>query len=296
MANTIPTLQNDEISLRALAAQRRRYGWAKLVTFTQIVLVVLLPAALVVAERKWPNLKITAAVFGLVVALLDAAFLSRLKSSLQSSAATLQEYFDCHVLQLPWPTIKAQRPDVEDLEKSPGPAERPHLLNWYPPAIATLPLHAARVVCQRSNCRWDAQLRRYFRRMLTIGTVGLIAIPLLVATYRNWHFQDVVLALLVPIMPILLWAMREIHDQFEAAERADRLKAFGDNLWTGVLAGISPDEATTQSRSFQEELFEHRRHSPVLFDWIYWLFRSQSESRMAYSAESMVREAQEKGL
>src|SRR5213079_2941142 len=110
------------------------------------------------------------------VAVLDVALLDRWKRSFQQRAAAIQELFDCRVLDLEWPTLKTPKPDAEDVKGLATGRDVSKLRGWYPASVAPLSMHAARVVCQRSNCRWDSKLRRYFRAMV----VGL-AIFLLVA-------------------------------------------------------------------------------------------------------------------
>jgi hypothetical protein len=49
------------------------------------------------------------------------------------------------------------------------------LMNWYPLAVKELPLHLARLVCQRTNLWYDSALRKRYRRVLLTGCVVLIA-------------------------------------------------------------------------------------------------------------------------
>ncbi len=75
MANDISQRQNEEQSLRLLAAQRCMYGWAKTAQAVQFVLVVLVPAALFIVEHFVASFKIWAAFTGLVISIADVGIL-----------------------------------------------------------------------------------------------------------------------------------------------------------------------------------------------------------------------------
>lgn len=51
------------------------------------------------------------------------------------------------------------------------------LKDWYPKEVAALALPLARLVCQRANCWWDANLRRkYANWLLAILIVTFVAV------------------------------------------------------------------------------------------------------------------------
>jgi predicted pore-forming effector associated with SMODS systems len=298
MANNIAQRQNEDQSLQLLSAQRRLYSWAKIALAIQVIVVVVIPGVLVVVEHFEESLKLWAALAGLVISILDVLLLDPVKAALRHKAAATQELFDCHVLELDWPSLKAEKPDREDVHGvSAGYDEADGLRDWYPTEVGTLPLYVARIICQRSNCWWDSKLRRFYRNVLyVLAGIGLVT-AFVAASAWNLTLGDFVLSVMAPILPLVLWAIREAKQQSEAAERAARLKSFGDNLWGGVLQGnLAADKADAQSRAFQDEIYEHRRDSPMIFDWFYALFKDRFESQMTQGAADMIREAHEKGL
>jgi hypothetical protein len=297
MANSISTAQNAQHSLELLAAQWTLYRRAKYAATLQVGLVVALPAALLVAVNVFPSLKPVTAAISLAMAIVDVAVLERLKSRLQRRAATVQALFDCTVIELGWPRIKGQRPDREDLHALAAGVDFGPFRDWYPPAVRELPLHAARVVCQRSNCRWDSTLRRSFRTLVVSFAAGLIGLAVSVGVVRNLPFEDFVLFWMAPILPIALWGFREGFRQAEAADRVDRLKDFSDDLWAKTIAGVeSAESISAASGQLQDELFEHRQRSPLVFDWFYWLLRPKFESQMHQAGQAMVEEARARGM
>jgi hypothetical protein len=296
MANDIPQHQNEEQALRLLAAQRSLYGWAKTAQAVQVFLVVMVPGALLVVEHFVGSFKIWAAFAGLIISVVDVSILETIKASLRRQAASIQELFDCKVLELEWPAQKAKRPDPEDVHGAASSYRGDDLKNWYPQDVGQLPLHIGRIICQRSNCWWDSKLRRHYR-MVVLGLSAILFVgEFVLALLKNLSVGDLVVSL-APILPILLWCIREAKQQSGASSRVDRLKSFGDELWDGIIQRrITAEVAATRSRIFQDEIYEHRREGPMVFDWFYLLSREKFESQMTHSAADMIREAREKGL
>jgi hypothetical protein len=298
MANSIPQKQNEEKAVRLLASQKRVYGLAKFVLVAQIILVVIVPGILLIAEHFCPRFNAWAAFMGITISAVDAVLLEPVKANLRRKAAVTQELFDCYVLNLEWPLLKTNKPDREDVYLvEPTTAEREKLRDWYPPAVGQLPLYVARIICQRSNCWWDSKQRRFY----SIAVVALSAMAsvgvLVVALAKNLAFQDFVLSLMAPILPLVLWGIREAREQSEAALRVDQLKRFGDEFWERLInQDLVENAAVNQSRRFQDEIFEHRRQSPMIFDWFYALLRDRFEHQMTQGAAEMIQEAQQKGL
>ena len=297
MANNIPQQQNEEQALRLLAAQRRLYDWAKIALAIQIMLVVIVPGVLVVLEQFAASLKVWAALAGLTISILDAVLLDPVKAGFRHKAAATQELFDCQVLDLGWSSLKGRKPDREDLHGAATGEKADNLKDWYPPSVGQLPLYVARIICQRSNCSWDSKLRRYYRVALISLTVITGVGIVIWALMKHMLLEDFVLSLLAPVLPFVLWGIREAKQQSEAAKRVDHLKSFGDELWQQAMQKqITPDTAATQSRMFQDEIYEHRRKSPMVFNWFYMLLRDKFESQMTHTAADMINEAHKNGL
>jgi hypothetical protein len=292
MANDIPRCENDDQSLRMLATQRDLYRWAKRITFLQVVLVILLPGVLILINRLTPTFEVWSAFTGLLIAVLDVAAVDPLISGFREKAAAMQEWFDCRALDLEWPELIVCKPDREDVRTNVTPDETKLLRNWYPISVETLPLHVARIICQRSNCRWDAKLRRFYGRTVMFFGVAVIVFLTVVAIGANLSFGEFMVSFLTPVLPLILWSFREARQHNEAAERIDRLKTFGDQLWSRTM-NRSLDETGLrgESRKFQDEIYRRRERSPLVFDWFYYLFRNRFETQMQNSAAEMVAEA-----
>lgn len=50
------------------------------------------------------------------------------------------------------------------------------------------------------------------------------------------------------------------------------------------------------SRKLQDELFEHRKRSPLIFDFIFKRLRPGKEAQMNYGVDDLVRQARDRGV
>jgi hypothetical protein len=53
---------------------------------------------------------------------------------------------------------------------------------------------------------------------------------------------------------------------------------------------MTPEEYNDASRGLQDVLFNHRQNSPLIFDFVYRLFKSQAETEMNQTAETMIQD------
>jgi hypothetical protein len=283
--NSIPQIQNSSEQLRLLYAQRRLYSRAKGVLTVQTVLSVpfaILWAFLVV----WtPAAKVYAAAWGVAISLLDLSVFTSWQKSLKRAAASAQELFDCAVLGLNWNAIKAgARPSAEEFSSwskgfGPASADREKLRDWYPPAVGELPLGVARIVCQRANCWWDAELRRRYARW-SLGIVALVFILIfIVGLVGHFSVEAWFLGGVAPFVPVVLLGMRQSAEQRETADRLDGLRRHAERIWNDAMGGADPLQLGLESRSLQDELYAHRSRNPLIFDWIYGLMRNERKSR-----------------
>ena len=245
-----------------------------------------------------PNLKIWAALYAIFVSILDAAVLDSIQKSIRQEAAKIQELFDCDVLHLEWPTWKiVNPPDAELIHEVISKYKHNDfsydaLLDWYPKAVGELPLHIARIVCQRSNLRFDMSLRRRYSTWIIIAFFIFGVSVSLIGVIGGMTMEKFLLTVMAPILPALLWGIREYKRQMAAVETLNHLKNYTESLWTNVTRSSLPaEQAETKSRHLQDGIFEHRRNSPLIFDWVYELLRSAHEEQMQKGAEELAEEA-----
>lgn len=295
---SIPSEQNAEPQVNLLAAASHVYGTAKRLMAFQLLITV--AAALVSSIlMAWkPELKIWLTCFSVSVALLDTLLLSRLLTQLKRKGALIQQMFDCTLFDLPWRPLRCGRKvDSEDiLEAARGhlakAGNKTSLLNWYPPVVGEIPLPWARLICQRASFWWDLNQRGKVRAWLIVILVTLSLLVFGIAIVRGDTVQQMILTVYVPLAPAVLWLFREILAQSDAIKSAQRGLEATEVLWNqSLLCPPGDPDTLQQSLLVQDALFDARSRSPLIFNWVYRLFRTTKEDQMNHKAAELVREA-----
>ena len=150
----------------------------------------------------------------------------------------------------------------------------------------------ARLIGQRTNISYDARLRRRYGGWLLTLTL-LFGVALLYAgLYKGLQFSDLIMTLVVPFLPVLTWALREHMQQADAAISLTNLNGEWDEIWTKALGVADAAALMAESRSLQDAIYQHRERSPLVFDWVYSIFRSANDDEAHHAAEYLVREAE----
>ncbi len=163
-----------------------------------------------------------------------------------------------------------------------------HFEVWYEPCVRRLPLHLARLVCQRTNISYDARLRRKYGDALLIVTLIFGVGLLFTGLSTNPKFSDLVMTLLVPFMPVLTWALKERLQHSNTALSPTSLGAEWEKIWACALDGASEADVKNDSRDLQDAIYQHREGSPLIFDWVYYCLRAANEDQARHAAEDMV--------
>jgi len=303
MANaTIVTRQNDPAEIKKLRAYRQLYTRAKRIAALQAVATSIFPVAGAIGELCLPQLRGALAFYGIVIAVLDVVVLEPWQQKTRSLAAKIQDAFDCSVLDLPWDEVKVDgKPEQEDIHSAStaykGGKDDPELKDWYPAVVAEIPVRLGRIICQRANLRWDADLRRRYRSRLAGALLIIGVIISLVGLRDGFTLEQLTIGVLAPLSPMLLWGIREYRKQGEAADTSDRLRVTCAALWAAALdKNISDDEITSRSRQLQSGIYDRRVNAPVVFNWVYQRMRPAGEENMKIAAAEFVREAKAKGF
>ena len=302
-SNSILAEQNQPPQLDRLAAQRCLYTQAKRVVIWQLAFTV--PGAVIVAAIAafHPSFRAWTAFYGFCVSIIDASVLEWRQKALKQQAAQIQEQFDCKVLQLEWPNWKTSgRPDGELIHEASCQYQKrdtgfSRLKNWYPLAIEGLPLHLARLICQRASLRYDDGLRRRYNGWMIWVIAGLCVMVLALGLIGGLTVEKFVLVVLAPLSPAILWSIREYKRQEEAAVANERLKMLAETMWADALKNEDfCDRAAVESRRLQDEIYERRRSNPLIFDKVYDWLQDSSEAQMNKAASELAEEARIKTM
>ena len=98
---------------------------------------------------------------------------------------------------------------------------------------------------------------------------------------------------LIPLTPAFVLGIPQYKAHTECATRLDNLKKHGGRLWDKACSDANSEELTRDSRDLQNEIYNHRRTCPLIFDWLYTYLRKEHEDQMNKAADEMVKDALE---
>jgi len=294
--NEIVTRQALVENKLLLRARDRNYRKAKLTQGFVVTLSVALPVIGVFVGPNYPEVQPYIALLGLILIVLDMALIDHVQEDRLKLGAKLQEQFDTDVFELPWNKLvvgaRVEPEDVRALSAKPLSATREeHFDNWYDPCVSQLPLHLARLVCQRTNISYDARLRRKYGSWLMYLTIFFGVVLLFAGLVMGLKFSDLLVTLLVPFLPVLTWSLRERLQHVNTATSLTNLSAEWGEIWTRALDGADETEVTSNSRGLQDAIYQHRERSPLVFDWVYYRFRETNEDEAHHASEDLVARA-----
>lgn len=295
--NNIPQEQNTLQRLTLLAAQRQLYSDAK--NLQMISLIISVPVVIIwsLLVAFFPQLAVYGALWGIIATFLELLLFSQLQKSTQEKAAKIQQIFDCEVLQFNWPTLNCGvRVDPETIIDASDRYKNINsnfskLQNWYPVGVGQLSIEQARIICQRANVWWDAQLRRRYSQWIINSLILLSTIVFLLGLSGGLTLEKFILAVLAPLTPAFVFGLRQYTEHREAATRLDRLREDAEALVQQVISKrYTSQDLERESYSLQTQIYDNRRRSPLILDWIYSKLRNKDEERMNRGSESLIQE------
>jgi SMODS-associating 4TM effector domain len=280
-----------------LRARTHIYALASQILVAQLVLTLLIPTLGAILVLFVPSARAAIAALALLITALDVLLLDRRQKLLIKRAAKVGESFDCAVLSLPWDRFNAGDPlEIEDIHAA-ARAYALHkddsgLRDWYPIAAGHAPLHLARIICQRTNLRYDSQLRRSYGTIV-VGIGCAILLMLFVAGFvQDLKLSDWVLTM-APASPILTWAAREYYRQNDTADSLEEHLRAAKTLWARALADeCDAEHCLARSREFQNAIYYRRASSPLIVPLLYRFKRLKLEDDMNEAAANFLADYQ----
>lgn len=290
--NDIATRQNDPRIQASLRARENILGRAKRVQawFVAISLIIPVVSFFIPADSET---KAFVAFLGFVVAGFDVLKVDVWIKERIKLAARLIEKFDCDVLRLaPNEFVAGKEVPYEiistEAARKMKPRDEARMPNWYSISVSALPLHLARLVCQRSNVYWDMAQRRQYRRLLLACVSILLLIAIATSLAAGFKVSELVIGL-TPLAPFALWAVREGNRHQEAIAASERIEGELAGLLQSALGGASIEKLESRSRDLQDAIFNRRASSPPVFDFIYNRLRPELEQQMQEGAADWAR-------
>lgn len=295
--NDIPQKQNSHNQLEKLAAQRQLYSDAKALQFISVLITVPLAIIWSIVIAFFPSMTVYAGLWGIIASLLESLVFANIQKYLQEKAAKIQQLFDCEVLQFNWLSFNCglgvEPETIIDAANKFKLKDQNYasLIDWYPPIVGQLPLEQARIVCQRSNVWWDAQLRRRY----ALGIINILFILtltiFLISLIGGLTLEKFLLAVIAPLTPAYVFGLRQYTEHKEAANRLDQLREDAEALLQHLKNGkLTSQDLERESYTLQTQIYDHRRRSPLILDWLYSRLRRRNEEQMNRAAEDLVKE------
>jgi Flp pilus assembly protein TadB len=294
--NDIPLKQNTQKELERLAAQRELYSSAKRFYSAQTIVSVIIPVVAAVVAIYFEKLLPATALYGLIAFIIDLLFLEPQVQARKSKAAKIQELFDCSVFKLNRSPLKV----VDDISvetvlqnyeahaKIKTNIEK--IKNWYPKVVAEVDLPVARIICQRSSCWWDKDLRNRYRKILIAITAAIPIAILIICCLK--HLETIQFVLICSaLVPFFQFAIKQLNDNRAMDCRLEILTNYINNVWEKIIHRTVNDEMLEiESRRIQDAIYDNRTLSPLVFDFFYWRARQKNEMTMTKAAEILVEE------
>lgn len=236
------------------------------------------------------------AIWGILVLVFDLFVFTPWVKKLRDNAARIQELFDTKVLDMNWNEIsvgKKPEPELihEEAQKHGLEEEKvTSLRQWYPVVIDTVPEIFGVIICQRSNVWWDSRMRRkyalFIRVILVCIALGLIGYGL----YEKKDMFEFLAYIVAPLASTYVFGYRQMIEHGDAADRLDKLKELSEKIWSDAKGGKDVDELKINCRSLQDQIFDHRKRNPPIFDFLFKWFMDENETLMNKGAKMLVAE------
>ena len=283
-------------NIELLAAQRNIYSRAKNLVGLQMTLSVPFAMCAAITTIVKPELKGYVALWGILVVVFDLFVFTPWAKKLRDSAARIQELFDTRVLGLDWNEIAVgKRPEPELIHeeaKKHGLEEKQvaGLRKWYPIVIDEVPQICGTIISQRTNVWWDAKMRRKYALAIRVILVSIALGVIGYGLYEKKDMFEFLAYIVAPLAATYVFGYRQMVEHGDAADRLDKLKELADKIWSDAVAGKDAVTLKFQCRALQDQIFDHRRKNPPIFDFIFRWFRDGNEALMNKGAEALVSE------
>lgn len=290
--NNISSNQNNQHQLELLFSQRALYSSAKKYFSWRTFIAILIAIVGPLLTSLNNSVSTYSVIFVVAYLVLDNLVFEKIEKSKKETAAKLQETFDTNVLDLPWNSIVVgKKPDAgivgSILSKNKG-ADYSLLRNWYAPEVSEVNLDAGRFLCQRTNAWWDSKLRTKYL-VLLYGVSFLVIVALVtLGVILDLTVPKFLLGVLLPMVPLIELLGKQIKEHYNCDTLTSNLRDSLDTTLDSIISGENIPSPKVLSRTYQDEIYRHRSSCPMVFDWVYWLFRDDQEVQMSFNITDKV--------
>jgi hypothetical protein len=287
-SEAIKVRQNEDDALRLLIAQRRFYSRAKRWQSTRWVGLLVISLAAPVVTIIWDQAAVWVGACAGLWLFLGRTFFSWRELATMTKGAIVQEDFDLHIFDMPRSIERADRPSLEDIARISGDnstlqitASREKLLDWYPvtggnPGTLTV------AIAQRANAEYSHRLLRTTVAICLVLTVAWAVILVVISASIGLPLSTFILGVALPVLPAALDVSDYLHNNTKAAsDRRDLARMIEQKIRTSEqIEGF-------ELLVWQDRLFDLRRTTPQIPDWLYRITREKNERDMKTAADQL---------
>ncbi|MDH6180761.1 hypothetical protein M2152_000943 [Microbacteriaceae bacterium SG_E_30_P1] len=288
-SESIAVRQNSDEALRLLLAQRRLYTRAKRWQGARWIGLLVLGVAAPFVSLLVPGSAVAVGAVTGVWLFVGRTVFSTAEARTMTKAAALQEELDLFIFDMPETIERASRPSIEEVELLVydrkglrSAAERELLLDWYDvdsahPGAETI------AIAQRANASYTDRLIRTAVTVWAVVTVVWLGVLITWSALGGLAFGLVLLGVLFPVLPAVL----DVADYLRSTWRAAQDRA---DLANTIESRLQDQEPIIGQEliSWQTQLYDLRRTTPQVPDWLYKLTRGRNELAM-HAASSRLR-------
>lgn len=286
--------QNEAAALRLLIAQRTTYNKAKFWQSLRWTGLLLVGLAAPTVSVIWPGLAVLMGAIAGVWLFLGRTLLTWRVRTLAEQGAALQEAFDQYVFDMPRSVRRSSLPSVEDIAVLAGPerrlrntAESEKLIDWYP-VDERAEGAVAVAIAQRANASYSDRLMR--TTLLVWGSLAVAWLTFLVAAavFAGLSAKTFMVGVVLPVLPAALDVVEYLLSIRKAAtDRGNLARSIQGRI--EQAEDIDPPDLLV----WQAELYELRRSTPQVPNWLYSITRGRNESAM-HTAAGVLAEASDR--
>lgn len=288
--------QNSSLNLKRLASQRQLYNEAKIVLYIQfsvsIFAVILFGILGNILNKEYAIYPLLGA---LVCVVINELYLTKRIKDLTSSAAYIQEEFDCDVLQIPKNRMREDYVPLSETinEKSKKFLDNGNsyelLKNWYP-GVNEAETSYGKIICQNTNCSWNQRLRKRYSTFLQLIVWLVFIILLILSLIHGISLEIFIGSVVAPILPGAILIYQISYNNKESIKKLDHLRTKLNEIIEKLKIHEPYPEEHFQNdiRSLQDLIFDNRLVGPLIPDKFYFKYRDRDEVVAQISNEELV--------
>ena len=290
--NDIFIQQNKPENIKIVCSFRQSYYLAKRLLLAQIHITVILTVCFSIAKFLFTlvsiNIAAYAALYSVIVFIIDFFILHPLISKRRTDGAKLQEEFDCNVFKLQWDKIFAGKKVDRDLidklstdyiHRMDGQVSK--CKDWYPEEYKVFEMTRAILACQKTSLVSDIALRKRFIFLVVRNTILLSVLVATLCLIKDLSIQSFMLYVVLPLLPGIILA-KKLHNEHEKSMKCST------DLNTMIEDIQAKDNPITSNdiKSVQAKIFNNRKDSALIPEKFYNKLREKLEKQMQIHASN----------